>query len=56
LSSVKDDGMDPSEVEGGNLLVCSPTVPGFSLGNSRWGEYLILFCCSSNFPPVNTSI
>jgi hypothetical protein len=47
LSPVKDKGMDPLEVEGDDLLVCSPTVPGFSLGTSRWGEHLILFSCSS---------
>lgn len=43
LSQVKDNGMDPSEVEGDDLLVCSLTVPGFSLGTSRWGEHLIFF-------------
>jgi hypothetical protein len=55
-SPAKGNGMDPSEVKGDDLLICSPTVPGFSLGNSRWGEYLILFCCSSNFPSADTSI
>ena len=34
----KGNGIDPSEVKGDDLLICSPTVPGFSLGNSRWGE------------------
>ncbi|KAN0116791.1 P-loop containing nucleoside triphosphate hydrolase protein [Hyaloscypha variabilis] len=28
--------MDPAEVEGDDLLICSPTLRGFSLGNSRW--------------------
>jgi len=37
-STAKGNGMDPSEVKGDDLLICSPTVPGFSLGNSRWGE------------------
>ncbi len=55
-SPAKGNGMDPSEVKGDDLLICSPTVPGFSLGNSRWGEYLILFCCSSNLPSANISI
>jgi hypothetical protein len=35
LSPVKDNGMDPLEVEGDDLLVCSLIVPGFSLGMSR---------------------
>jgi len=48
-SPAKDDGMDPSEVQGDDLLICSPTVPGFSLGNSRWGKHSILFCRSKTF-------
>jgi hypothetical protein len=56
FSLVKDNGTDPLEVEGDDLLICSPTLPGFSLGNSRWGEHLILFCYSSNFPLANTLI
>ena len=40
-ASVKSNGMDPSEVKGDDLLICSPTVPGYSLGNKQWGEYLI---------------
>ena len=39
--SVKSNGMEPSEVKGDNLLICSPTVLGFSLGNKLWGEHLI---------------
>ena len=55
-SLAQGSGMDPSEVKGDDLLICSPTVPGFSLGNSRWGEHLILFYCSSNFPLANTLV
>jgi hypothetical protein len=53
-STAKGNGMDPSEVKGDDLLICSPTVPGFSLGKSRWGEYLILFCRSNTFPSADT--
>ncbi|KAN0106673.1 hypothetical protein V8E51_009549 [Hyaloscypha variabilis] len=35
-SPAKGDGIDLLEVKGDDLLICSPTVPGFSLGNSRW--------------------
>jgi hypothetical protein len=42
-SPAKDSETDPSEVKGDDLLICSPTIPGFSLGNGRWGEHLILF-------------
>jgi hypothetical protein len=49
-SSAKGNGIDPSEVKGDDLLICSPTLPGFSLGNSRWGEYLILSCCRNKIP------
>jgi hypothetical protein len=55
-STAKGNGMDPSEVKGDDLLICSPTVPGFSLGKSRWGEYLILFCRSNTFPSADTLI
>ena len=48
-SPAQDNGMDPSEVKGDDLLICSPTVPGFSLGNSRWGKHSILFCRSKTF-------
>jgi hypothetical protein len=33
--SSKSNRMEPSEVEGDDLLICSPTVPGFSLGDKR---------------------
>lgn len=55
-SPAKGDGRHLLEVKGDDLLICSPTVPGFSLGDSRWGERLITFCLSSNCPLANTSI
>jgi hypothetical protein len=39
--SVKTNGMEPSEVKGDDLLICSPTVRGFSLGIKMWGERFI---------------
>jgi hypothetical protein len=55
-STAKGNGMDPSEVKGDDLLICSPTVPGFSLGKSRWGEYLILFYYSNSPPSANINV
>jgi hypothetical protein len=55
-SSAKANGMDPSEVKGDDLLICSPTVPGFSLGNRRWGEHAILFCSHNKFSSANSLI
>jgi hypothetical protein len=54
-SLAKGNGIDPLEVKGDDLLICSPTVPGFSLGNSRWGEHLILYR-SNTFPLANIDI
>ena len=50
LASAKNNGIDPSEVRGDDLLICSPTVPRFSLGDRRWGEHLVLFCYGIAFP------
>ena len=55
-SPAKDDGIDPSEVKGDDLLIYSLTVPRFSLGNSRWGKHSIHFCCSNTFPSANINI
>jgi len=49
-SSAKGNGMDPSKVKGDDLLVCSPTVPGFSLDDNRWGECRIFSSRSNIFP------
>ncbi|KAH8586089.1 P-loop containing nucleoside triphosphate hydrolase protein, partial [Bisporella sp. PMI_857] len=40
-SSAKANGIDPSEVKGDDLLICSPTVPGFSLSNRKWAELAV---------------
>jgi hypothetical protein len=37
-NAVKSNGMEPSDVKGDDILICSPTVLGFSLGNKLWGE------------------
>ncbi|EDN06485.1 predicted protein [Histoplasma mississippiense (nom. inval.)] len=38
---VKCTGKSPDKLTGDELLVCSPTVLGFSLGNKFWGEFAI---------------
>lgn len=35
---VKSNGKDPAELNEDDLILCSPTVPGFSYGNKIWGE------------------
>jgi hypothetical protein len=35
---VKSNGMEPSDIKGDGLLICSLTMLGFSLGNKLWGE------------------
>ena len=37
---VKSNGMEPANVEGDGLLICSPTVLGFSLGIKLWRRFL----------------
>jgi len=49
--SVRSNGMDPSEVRGDDLLICSPTVLGFGLGNKLWGERLIFSIRYREVPP-----
>ncbi|OWP06252.1 hypothetical protein B2J93_2490 [Marssonina coronariae] len=39
--AVKKTGMEPSDVKGDDLLICSPTLLGFSLGNKLWAEFAI---------------
>ncbi|CZR66033.1 uncharacterized protein PAC_15933 [Phialocephala subalpina] len=39
--SVKSNGMEPSDVKGDDLLICSPTVLGFSLGIKLWAEFAV---------------
>ena len=33
---VKDNGVEPTRIEEDDLLICCPTVPGFSLGDKLW--------------------
>lgn len=36
---VKSNGRDPADMTEDDLILCSPTVPGFSYGNKLWGEW-----------------
>ena len=49
-SPAQGGGMDPSEVKGDDLLICSPTFPGFSLGNSRWVSIRYLSAVAATSP------
>ena len=35
---VKSNGKGPTDMAEDDLILCSPTVPGFSYGNKLWGE------------------
>jgi hypothetical protein len=35
---VKSVGIEPVELKDDELLICCPTVPGFSFGDKLWGE------------------
>lgn len=37
-NQVKSNGTDPAEMKEEDLILCSPTVPGFSYANKMWGE------------------
>jgi hypothetical protein len=37
---VKAVGIEPIQLEDDELLICCPTVPGFSLNNKLWDEVL----------------
>lgn len=37
---VKSIGIEPVELKEDELLICCPTVPGFSFGDKLWGEIL----------------
>ena len=47
---VKSTGKDPAEMNEDDLILCSPTVPGFSYGNKLWGEQSSLVA----YPPEVT--
>jgi len=42
LNKVKSNGKEPTELKNNNLLICSPTVLGFSLNNKFWYKFLDL--------------
>jgi hypothetical protein len=47
LDQIKDNGVEPTEIEETDLLICCPTVPGFSLGDKLWRTIVSLLWCSS---------
>jgi hypothetical protein len=40
LDKVKSNGKEPAELKNDNLLICSPTVLGFSLNDKFWYKFL----------------
>jgi len=38
---VKSDDVEPVELKEGDLLICCPTVPGFSFGEKMWVEFAV---------------
>ena len=38
IDQVKSTDLEPTEMQERDLLICCPTVPGFSLGLKTWGE------------------
>jgi len=39
---VKSNGLDPEEMQEDDLLICSPTVFGWSFGNKQWCKHIAL--------------
>jgi hypothetical protein len=39
-AQVKSKGVNPAEITEDKLLICSPTISGFSFGDKLWGEIL----------------
>ena len=42
---IKENGKGPAEMKEDDLILCSPTVPGFSYGNKLWGQSCPLSAC-----------
>jgi len=42
LNKVKSNSKEPTELNNNNLLICSPTILGFSLNNKFWYKFLDL--------------
>ena len=47
LDQVKDNGVELNKIRENNLLICCPTVPGFSLGDKLWRMIVSLVWCGS---------
>ncbi len=41
LDQIKDNGVEPTQIEENKLLICCPTIPGFGLGDKLWSMILI---------------
>ena len=44
---IKDNGVEPTETEEKDLLICCPTVPGFGLEDKMWCMVVSLLQCGS---------
>ncbi|KAI4176452.1 MAG: hypothetical protein LQ343_000988 [Gyalolechia ehrenbergii] len=51
-NQVKSNGKDPAEMKEDDLILCSPTVPGFSYGNILWAEFAVADIQDINWNPV----
>jgi hypothetical protein len=40
---VKSNGVEPAELTEDDLLICCPTVLGFSFGEKLWGEFYLIY-------------
>jgi hypothetical protein len=47
LDRIKGNGVEPTNIEEKDLLICCPTVPGFSLGDKLWSMIVSLLWCGS---------
>ncbi|EDN08101.1 predicted protein [Histoplasma mississippiense (nom. inval.)] len=52
VSRVRSNGMNPTEMEEDNLLICSPTLLGFSLFNKLWAEFAVADISDIEFSPL----
>ena len=43
LHQIKGNGVDPTQIEENDLLICCPTMPGFGLGDKLWCMTLSLW-------------
>ena len=47
LDRIKGNGVEPTNIEEKDLLICCPTVPGFGLGDKMWSMIVSLLYCGS---------